>query len=188
MAVTLNHDASSRPDFAAPIYAGHFGDIPVPADVPPLSWCTRRRPARPASISTAIYAAWHAAGNPVELHIYARGGHGFGMNKLGCRWLAGSSGLGSGWKRRGFRLTDTCIDRRCGVTRIRRMTAMIHDDVAYRDLNKNGRPDPYEDPRGPIEERVADLLAQMTLEEKAGLMFHTFVPVNPDDATLTGPG
>ncbi|MDQ1300701.1 MAG: beta-glucosidase, partial [Chloroflexota bacterium] len=36
--------------------------------------------------------------------------------------------------------------------------------------------------------RVADLLAQMTLAEKAGLMFHTFVPVNPDDATLTGPG
>ncbi len=58
----------------------------------------------------------------------------------------------------------------------------------FRDLNKNGRLDPYEDPRQPIEERVADLLAQMTLEEKAGQMFHTFVPVNPDDATLTGPG
>lgn len=58
----------------------------------------------------------------------------------------------------------------------------------FRDLNKNGRLDPYEDPRRPIEERVADLLAQMTLEEKAGQMFHTFVPVNPDDATLTGPG
>ncbi len=60
--------------------------------------------------------------------------------------------------------------------------------IAFRDLNKNGRLDPYEDPRRPIEERVADLLAQMTLEEKAGLMFHTFVPVNPDDAMLTGPG
>ena len=65
---------------------------------------------------------------------------------------------------------------------------MNHDKVTHRDLNKNGRLDPYEDPRVPIEERVADLLAQMTLEEKAGLMFHTFVPVNPDDATLTGPG
>ena len=64
----------------------------------------------------------------------------------------------------------------------------ITEPSAFRDLNKNGRLDPYEDPRWPIEERVADLLAQMTLEEKAGLMFHTFVPVNPDDATLTGPG
>lgn len=58
----------------------------------------------------------------------------------------------------------------------------------FRDLNKNGRLDPYEDPRRPVEERVADLLAQMTLEEKAGQMFHTFVPVNPDDTTLMGPG
>ena len=39
---------------------------------------------------------------------------------------------------------------------------------AFRDLNGNGELDPYEDPRLPIEERVADLLARMTLEEKAG--------------------
>ena len=39
-------------------------------------------PLIPAGISTAIYAAWHAAGRSAELHIYGRGGHGFGMNKL----------------------------------------------------------------------------------------------------------
>jgi len=49
-----------------------------------------------------------------------------------------------------------------------------------RDLNKNGRIDPYEDPSRPIAERVEDLLAQMTLEEKAGLMFHAIAQVNPD--------
>jgi acetyl esterase/lipase len=91
MAVTLNHDASSRPDFAAPIYAGHFGEITVPADAPPLFLVhADDDPLVPASISTAIYAAWHAAGKPVELHIYARSGHGFGMNKLGLpvdRWI-----------------------------------------------------------------------------------------------------
>jgi beta-glucosidase len=53
-------------------------------------------------------------------------------------------------------------------------------DVSARDLNKNGKLDPYEDPRRPIDERVEDLLAQMTLEEKAGLMFHTVVEVAPD--------
>ncbi|HZU11809.1 MAG TPA: glycoside hydrolase family 3 N-terminal domain-containing protein [Chloroflexota bacterium] len=42
----------------------------------------------------------------------------------------------------------------------------------YRDLNGNGRMDPYEDPSRPIDERVDDLLEQMTLEEKAGQMFH----------------
>jgi beta-glucosidase len=45
--------------------------------------------------------------------------------------------------------------------------------MPFRDLNKNGRLDPYEDPRCPIEERVEDLLTRMTLEEKAGMMFHT---------------
>ena len=39
---------------------------------------------------------------------------------------------------------------------------------AYRDLNKNGRLDTYEDARAPIDERVEDLLKQMTLEENAG--------------------
>jgi beta-glucosidase len=47
----------------------------------------------------------------------------------------------------------------------------------FRDLNKNGRLDPYEDSRLPIEERVEDLLSQMTLEEKAGLMFHSAIGV-----------
>jgi beta-glucosidase len=46
------------------------------------------------------------------------------------------------------------------------------DGIAFRDLNKNGRLDPYEDPRRPLEERVEDLLGQMTLAEKVGLMFH----------------
>ena len=58
--------------------------------------------------------------------------------------------------------------------------------ITYRDLNKNGRMDPYEDPRRPIDERVEDLLAQMTLEDKAGLMFHTIAAMNPD-GTLAPP-
>jgi len=54
------------------------------------------------------------------------------------------------------------------------------DGVIFRDLNKNGKLDPYEDPRRPIEERVEDLLKQMTLEEKAGLMFQTMIGMNKD--------
>ncbi|PKN98857.1 MAG: beta-glucosidase [Chloroflexi bacterium HGW-Chloroflexi-4] len=42
---------------------------------------------------------------------------------------------------------------------------------SYRDLNHNGKLDIYEDPRQPINARVDDLLSQMTLEEKAGMMF-----------------
>lgn len=34
------------------------------------------------------------------------------------------------------------------------------------DFNKNGEKDVYEDPQAPMEERIADLLSQMTVEEK----------------------
>ncbi|MGW0600180.1 glycoside hydrolase family 3 protein [Streptomyces sp. NPDC002776] len=39
---------------------------------------------------------------------------------------------------------------------------------------------PYQDPSLPVDARVADLLARMTLEEKAGLLFHTMLPMHPD--------
>jgi beta-glucosidase len=45
------------------------------------------------------------------------------------------------------------------------------DGFAYRDLNKNGVLDVYEDARQPLEDRVEDLLSQMTLAEKAGMLF-----------------
>lgn len=56
----------------------------------------------------------------------------------------------------------------------------------YRDLNKNGRLDPYEDPSRPIEERVDDLLSQMNLTEKAGMLFHAMTPM--DVGTMLIPG
>ena len=67
-------------------------------------------------------------------------------------------------------------------------TLYTDDGFAYRDLNKNGRLDPYEDPRLPIEERVEDLLSQMTLEEKAGLLFQTMIGMNPDGSLNEGGG
>jgi beta-glucosidase len=50
----------------------------------------------------------------------------------------------------------------------------------WRDLNKNGKLDVYEDSRQPVEDRVNDLLRQMTLEEKAGEMFINGARVNDD--------
>ncbi len=67
-------------------------------------------------------------------------------------------------------------------------THYTDDGFEYRDLNKNGRLDPYEDPRLPIEERVEDLLGQLTLEEKAGLLFHQMIGMNLDGTLNEGGG
>src|SRR5512140_456380 len=47
--------------------------------------------------------------------------------------------------------------------------------LTFKDLNRNGVLDPYEDWRLPVDRRVADLVARMTMEEKAGLMFHASI-------------
>ncbi|MGB8984536.1 MAG: glycoside hydrolase family 3 N-terminal domain-containing protein [Anaerolineales bacterium] len=65
---------------------------------------------------------------------------------------------------------------------------LTQDGVTFRDLNKNGRLDPYEDPRRPLEERVEDLLGQMTLEEKAGLLFQTMLSMNKDGTIMEKTG
>jgi beta-glucosidase len=54
------------------------------------------------------------------------------------------------------------------------------DGYTFRDLNKNGKLDIYEDSRQPIEARISDLLAQMNLEEKAGLLFINGARINED--------
>ncbi|MFF8608483.1 glycoside hydrolase family 3 protein [Streptomyces sp. NPDC015346] len=44
---------------------------------------------------------------------------------------------------------------------------------------------PYQDPARPVAERVEDLLARMTLEEKAGQLFHSMLMMNPDGTPVT---
>ena len=50
----------------------------------------------------------------------------------------------------------------------------------FKDLNKNGTLDPYEDWRLPVDLRISNLVSLMTLEEKVGLMFHPNFAVTPD--------
>src|SRR5512145_179150 len=57
----------------------------------------------------------------------------------------------------------------------------------FRDLNKNGRLDIYEDRRRSTEERVNNLLSQMTLEEKAGMMFVPPVSMGKDGSVSEKP-
>ncbi len=61
------------------------------------------------------------------------------------------------------------------------------DGYSFRDLNNNGRLDVYEDFRQDTEARVTDLLSQMTLEEKIGLLWHHPVGVGRKGQVLGTP-
>ena len=61
------------------------------------------------------------------------------------------------------------------------------DDKSFRDLNKNGKLDVYEDTSKNIDERVEDLISQMSIEEKAGSMFITVIGINEDGSLSESP-
>ena len=50
----------------------------------------------------------------------------------------------------------------------------------FRDLNKNGKLDIYEDSRQPVDSRVEDLFGRMNIEEKAGLLFFHMMVMDED--------
>ena len=50
---------------------------------------------------------------------------------------------------------------------------LVIDGFAFKDLNRNGKLDDYEDWRLPVRRRVADLARQMSMEEIAGLMLYS---------------
>jgi beta-glucosidase len=68
-----------------------------------------------------------------------------------------------------------------------RAPSLSIDGNTFRDLNKNGSLDIYEDTREDMEDRVSDLLSQMTLEEKAGSMFVSMIGMSPDGEPVDKP-
>jgi len=56
----------------------------------------------------------------------------------------------------------------------------------FKDLNKNGKLDKYEDWRLPVEVRAKDLLTQMTLEEKIGFMIISTTRLAGDNSFQAG--
>lgn len=64
---------------------------------------------------------------------------------------------------------------------------LMEKSYQFRDLNKNGKLDVYEDGRATIENRVNDLTSQMNLEEKAGLLFITMIGMKEDGSLQESP-
>lgn len=102
--VAVHHEEASRPNFSALIYGGTPADVTPPANAAPLflAQAGDDKSVPPLENTVRIYEAWLKAGVPVEMHMYARGGHGFGTRKRGLpvetwterffEWL-GSQGL-----------------------------------------------------------------------------------------------
>ena len=83
LSVATSPDAAIRPDFAAPIYGALRPGLSPTADAPPLFIAAATDDALLPGRSLPIYQAWVAAHRPAELHLYDRGGHGFGMEHQG---------------------------------------------------------------------------------------------------------
>jgi acetyl esterase/lipase/lysophospholipase L1-like esterase len=80
----FNYNADNRPDFVAPIYAfmppALQGNIAT--DAPPMFLAAATDDQLGlAAHSVDLYSKWLASKHQAELHIYAKGGHGFGMQK-----------------------------------------------------------------------------------------------------------
>lgn len=77
-------DASARPNFAAMIYGGPFGRMPVfPTKLPPMFLAWAQDDAVALVPIVKFHDALKAAGHKPEVHIFSHGGHGFGMKQQG---------------------------------------------------------------------------------------------------------
>ena len=84
--VSYTYQEKSRPDFSAPIYPyiGSFEKGEVPNDAPPMFILAATDDYFGfQNHCIELYREWNAAGKTVEMHLYAKGDHGFGMNQKG---------------------------------------------------------------------------------------------------------
>ena len=82
--VLLRGSEQERPAFAALIYGAPLGDIPpIPPDTPPVFLAYSSDDTLVSARVQTFYKALIDAGQHPELHVYASGGHGFGLRKQG---------------------------------------------------------------------------------------------------------
>ena len=78
----LNYTSNDKPDFVAPIYAFMPDSVVknIPADAPPMFLAAAsddQLGLMPHSVN--LYNKWIESKHQAELHLYTKGGHGFGM-------------------------------------------------------------------------------------------------------------
>ncbi len=75
--------ASSRPDFAVVVYPGFRpGSVTVPKDAPPTFLVCADDDRSHVTATVELYSGLEKQGVSSEMHIYATGGHGFGLRDV----------------------------------------------------------------------------------------------------------
>jgi|GEM_PF-120097 len=148
----------SLPTFGIMIYGGGFTDpkepsklkdgFIVPADVPPMFLACAHDDGQNPTAATVLYLEYKKHNVPCELHLFTKGGHGFGMRKAGnpindwprrCEeWMAEM-----GWLPTLERLDKAVALRKMQVEELLR--ALVHETRCMDDL--------------PIIQRQIDLVA-----------------------------
>jgi acetyl esterase/lipase len=83
-ATAFDYNSDNKPDFVAPIYpyVPPNMQMTMKSDAPPLFVAAATDDEyHLVPMSIALYSKWLSTGHSAELHIYSKGGHGFGMNK-----------------------------------------------------------------------------------------------------------
>jgi acetyl esterase/lipase len=100
-----DYNAANRPDFVAPIYAYIPAQLQkaIPTDAPPMFLAAATDDQLGLNTNAVdLYTKWTAAKHSAELHLYAKGGHGFGMRKQGLPTDAWIERLGDWLQQQGF--------------------------------------------------------------------------------------
>ncbi|HEY8936318.1 MAG TPA: beta-glucosidase, partial [Cyclobacteriaceae bacterium] len=86
------------------------------------------------------------------------------------------SSCGPKWKESGEGTIKTIINeggQTLGYSTTSGVKILTVDRLAFKDLNKNGELDRYEDWRLPTDERAKDLASKMSIDQIAGLMLYS---------------
>lgn len=84
--LTLQASEGNRPNFIVPVYPWMtvMGTYEIPEELPPmLVFCASDDPLLLAPEATTLYSKWIDEGGRAGLHMYSKGGHGFGMEQQG---------------------------------------------------------------------------------------------------------
>src|SRR5579859_1439908 len=102
------------------------------------------------------------------------------MKIFSCASLLVSSAIlvacGPKWKEaetNGIKTVTNEGGKTLGYATISGVKLITADRFAFKDLNKNGKLDKYEDWRLPVDERAKDLASRLSVEQIAGLMLYS---------------